>query len=77
MASRALAAAVCVAAWTRGYGWSCDDAGATTELELFSLADVDPLAVCNDLTPAAARARALPPPGGREKTKTPLTPVPS
>ena len=35
------------------YGWSCDDVGATTQLRRESLVDVDPLALCNDGTPAA------------------------
>ena len=33
--------------------WSCDDDGATTTLNLFDLTTIDPLAICNDGTPAA------------------------
>lgn len=65
------ALALVAATWGRGYGWSCNDAGATNQLDLFSLSDVDPLAVCNDGTPAAARARVLFPSPKREATYPP------
>ena len=41
-------------AWASGvaWGWSCNDAGAETVMTLNSLAAVDPMAVCNDGSPA-------------------------
>ncbi|CAL1131554.1 unnamed protein product [Cladocopium goreaui] len=34
------------------HGWSCNDAGATAMLQRENLTDVDPLALCNDGSPA-------------------------